>query len=390
MKKNILIIVFALVFIVPFIASYIKWDGVPPGYGLFPAQKMVEVPGFNLPYFIFACVVAFIIFLFFVFPRIFGFKKEVKLDEKQLKKVDFPYWFYPSLVITLVSWLFMWVRTDLTALLSTYSFVPLWWGFIFVLDGIVYKRNGGVSLVSSKPTTMKILAVVSAGSWFVFEYLNFFVVSNWYYPNNQILSNFGNISWQLLSYTTVLPAVFEWYLLLKTFQKLNNRYKYGRKISFSTTSKWVFLFLGFGLLFLMGYIPFVLFWVLWICLIPALVPALSLAGYWTPFSEISKKGDWSFVALIALATMLNGFFWEFWNFGSEWLCDYEATNPNYWKYSITYLDTQHYFSEMPILGYFGYLFFGNVCWLLWLILAYIIGFDPSISISLDKNQNNNE
>lgn len=385
MKNFKLLALFSLVFILPYLGSYIKWGGTPPGYGLFPAQKVVEVPTFNLPYFIFACSVAVLISLFFAFPRLFGFKKQ-EVSKKSKVQVNFPVWFYPSLIITLVSWFFMWVRTDFTAWISTYTFVPLWWGFILVLDGLVYKRNGGVSLVSSQPNTMKILAVVSAGSWFVFEYLNFFVVSNWYYPNNEILSNFGNISWQLLSYTTVLPAIFEWYFLLRTFKGLDERYKHGKKISFSTTSKWIFLVLGFSFLFLMGYFPFEIFWALWLCLIPALVPALSLFNVWTPFSEISKKGDWSFVALIALATMLNGFFWEFWNFGSEALFDYKVTNPNFWKYSIPYLDTQHYFSEMPLLGYFGYLFFGNVCWLLWIIIAKIFDFNPTISLKVNENR----
>jgi len=108
------------------------------------------------------------------------------------------------------------------------------------------------------------------------------------------------------------------------------------------------------------------------------VPAMALAKLWSPFSPIGQRGDWSPVILIALATLVNGFFWEFWNFGSEWFHDDAPTNPNYWKYSVPYVDKFHIFSEMPVLGYFGYLLFGIVCWILWLTMAYLFSFNPSI------------
>lgn len=94
-----------------------------------------------------------------------------------------------------------------------------------------------------------------------------------------------------------------------------------------------------------------------------------------------KNGDWSKVILVGLATVFNGFFWEFWNFGSEWFHDDAPTNPNYWKYSVPYLDKFHIFSEMPVLGYFGYLFFGLNCWIIWLIAAYVFKFDADIEVT---------
>jgi hypothetical protein len=111
-----------------------------------------------------------------------------------------------------------------------------------------------------------------------------------------------------------------------------------------------------------------------------------IAKQWTPFTPISEKGDWSFVVLIALATLLNGFFWEFWNFGSGWFNNYAATNPNYWKYAVPYLDKYHFFSEMPILGYFGYLFFGNVCWMLWVTIGYLMDFDATMETNSEKEK----
>jgi hypothetical protein len=358
--------------------TYFQWKGMPPGYGEFPAQKVSEDAPFNETYFIVASIICLFILVFFLFPGWFGFKKPPVKTSKNRVMAAYPPWFVPSIVVLCVSWFFMWGRFEVLRPIDYFTFVPLWWGFIFLLDAIVYKRNGGVSLVSSCRNTMKIMAVTSAASWFVFEFLNFFVLENWYYPNNHIFSNFGNISWQLLSYTTVLPALFEWYWFLRTFDSLRHRYSYGPQINFSRGVQYFLLALGLSLSFFMAIYPDQLFWALWLGLIPALVPAMTLSKYWNPFTPIGTRGDWSPMLLIALSTLFNGFLWELWNFGSQWIHSDPPTNPNFWKYSVPYLDKFHIFSEMPVLGYFGYLFFGVGCWVLWGTVAHLVGFDPAI------------
>ncbi len=378
-KKFILILTFALIFILPLIGSLVKWGGLPVGYGDFPAQKVEDDPGFSVLYFSLAVIVALFITMFLVFPKLFGFKKIPESSTEPKLKTDFPVWFWWSLPVLGISWFLMWARIKVHISLEYYTFVPLWWSFILILDGIVYKRTNGFSLVSKKPHVMQLLAVVSCFSWFAFEFLNFFVIENWYYPNNQVFSNFGNVFWFSLSYTTVLPAIVEWYLLLKTFKVFRNRYRNGPKLSVSRTFLLIYYGIGLILAFGMGYYPYLLFWVLWVALVPMLSAAMALTGYWTPFTPI-KKGDWSQTVLFALATLCNGFFWEFWNFGSEWFHDSLPTNPNYWKYSVPYLDKIHIFSEMPVLGYFGYLFFGINCWIIWLIAAYVFDFDADFEV----------
>ncbi len=288
MKKKLLLILSTfLLLILPVLGGFVKWHGFPPGFGHFPAQQVVPVVPFNQTVFIFGCLFAALLLIIILFPRLFGFKKSK--PKKTNTKGKFPVWFWPSVVVTLLSWFFMWVPIAIFKTISHYTFVPLWWGFILVLDGFVYKRNNGISLVSSKPNTIKLLAVVSCVSWFVFEFLNYFVLENWYYPNGEIFSNFGNISWQLLSYTTVLPAIFEWYLLLKTFSFMKDRYTYGPKIKVSKPVMIIALILGLSLFFFMGLFPTILFWVLWVSLIPAYVPAMELSGYWSPFSPYAKQ-----------------------------------------------------------------------------------------------------
>ncbi|WP_046225548.1 hypothetical protein [Paenibacillus dauci] len=380
MKKIVfLIITFLLIFILPLLGSLAKWGGLPPGYGTFPVQEAVQDPGFNALYFALACIVALFIMVFYLFPRVFGFRKTLVAAEVQRSEVQFPFWFWAALPVLVICWFIMWARLSVLSLLEPYTFVPLWWSFICILDGIVYKRNHGVSLLSKKPQIMQLLAVVSCFSWFAFEYLNFFVMENWYYPNKEIFSDFGNIFWFSLSYTTVLPAIIEWYLLMLTIPALRDRYSNGPKLHLNKPTLIVMYILGLGLALAMGYFPFELFWVLWVALVPMLSAAMGLIRMWTPFTPI-RQGNWSPMLLIGLATVCNGFFWELWNFGSEWFNEGIPLNPNYWKYSVPYLDKFHIFSQMPLLGYFGYLFFGVNCWVIWLTAAYVFKFNPDFDL----------
>ncbi|OHD12719.1 MAG: small-conductance mechanosensitive channel [Spirochaetes bacterium GWD1_27_9] len=372
-----LLIALLLTLFLPLIGSLCRWNAFPPGFGDFPYQKVIEVPNFNIFYFIFACLIAVFITIFLLFPRLFGFKKYSKEQITKKEKVKFPIWFWIGGIILSISWFFMWGAggIKLLKILSPYAFVPLWWGFIFLLDGIVYKRNSGVSIISAHFTIMKFMILISFFSWFLFEYFNYLVVGNWFYPNNEVFTNFGNIVWFSLSYATIIPAIFEWFTLLHTFDSFRLRYSCGPTIHFTFKAKIIFLILGILLSFGMGFFPFALFWGLWTCLIPILAAVMSIVGSWTAFVPL-KKGDWTPIILIALASLFNGFFWELWNYGSEFFNP--GGNPNFWKYSVPYLDKIHIFSEMPILGYFGYLFFGIGCWDFWLVSAYLLGFSPDI------------
>ncbi|WP_046213085.1 hypothetical protein [Paenibacillus wulumuqiensis] len=387
MKKIVfLIITFLSIFILPLIGSIIKWDGLPPGYGLFPSQKVLEPPGFSLSFFVVGCTIALFLAVFLIFPRLFGFSKvKIHAQHPSSANTKFPLWFWIAIPVLLFCWLVMWSQLPVFKFFEAYTFVPLWWSFIFLLDGIVYKRNSGVSLISSKPRLLQLLAIVSCFSWFAFEYLNYFVVSNWYYPNKDVFSNFGNIFWFSLSYTTVLPAIVEWYLLLKTFPKLNERYSSGPRISLNKPVMITLYVLGLVLAVAMGYFPHQLFFVLWLALVPLLSAAMGLSGLWNPFTSI-REGNWSPILLIAIATVLNGFFWELWNYGIEYFNGGAPTNPNYWKYSVPYLDKLHVFSEMPFLGYYGYLFFGVNCWIIWLTAAYIFKFDANFELPAREKQ----
>lgn len=84
--------------------------------------------------------------------------------------------------------------------------------------------------------------------------------------------------------------------------------------------------------------------------------------------------------LIALGSLFNGFFWEFWNWCSANPNPLPATNPNYWIYDIPYVNVIHICAEMPLLGFAGYLPFGILVWVLFIWAGEVFGFDSDITL----------
>ncbi len=251
-----------------------------------------------------------------------------------------------------------------------FTFVPQWWGFILTIDGLVYKRSGGKSLLAHRSGMMVLVALASCITWFLFEYLNYFILVNWYYPDNQWFSTAGYYVWFGLAFTTVIPAVFEWYTLLNTFERMVKKYESGPELNPSPVFKSAVFAVGVLLTFGFPIFPHPLFFALWIGPLLILSGAMSLAGYWTPYTPISK-GNWSPITLMALACLFNYFIGEMWNFWSP------PNNPNYWKYEIPYVNWPHIF-EMPALGFFGYLPFGILCWVAWLWFKHVFNIESDL------------
>jgi len=361
--------------VLPLISSWFAYPvtHLPPGFGVFPPLFVQDPPGFNLIVFILIALVeaAFVVFL--VFPQWFGFKPVAPSPKPALKPL--PIWFWLGLGVTLFFLWLMWTRITVFGNLVYYAFTPLWWGFIFVLDGLTYRYSGGYSLFASKPKTFTISAIVSVGGWFFFEYFDYFALGNWFYPNTEIpgLSH-ATIVWLfLIAYSTVWPAVFEWYTLLNAFPQLANRYSQGPKLTLPAKP---LLYLSFILFAAVPFWPYPLFWAMWIAPLIGIAGILMMQNIWTPLTAMSN-GNWSPTLLIALSSLFNGFFWEVWNFGSAHPV-LPVTNPNYWVYDIPYVNVIHIHAEMPLLGFFGYLPFGVLVWVVFIWAGKVFGFNTNL------------
>ena len=245
---------------------------------------------------------------------------------------------------------------DLPGAAEQHTFFPLWLGFIFVLDGLVFRRAGH-SLFADRRREFLLLFPVSALSWWYFEFLNRFV-RNWWYPDRLDFDPVHYLVYSSLCFSTVLPAVFEMRDFLATWPALRRRWSHGPRVRLPRAAA-IFCALGAGLLPLIPLFPDPLFFATWVAPLALLGGALGLARVPTPFDPL-RAGDWSPVLLLAFAALACGFCWETWNFFSS----------PHWAYAVPYLDRFHVFA-MPAVGYTGYLPFGPVCacfWLAWTAL----------------------
>ncbi len=361
--------------LLPLAVGYFVYPNhLPPGFGEFPPQLVERAPFFWLPYFVLVAVLATLILTMYFFPKLFGFKG-VDPEPVTPSSAKYPWWFFAGGVLMVISWWLMWARPESLANIVPYAFSPLWWGFIVMLDGIVYKRNDGASFMSTKPGSMVICAIVSLVGWTFFEYFDYFVKESWFYPNMEVLSHELTVLVFLIAYTTVWPAVFEWYNLLNTFPKLVARYQNGPKLKIN--GKFVVL-LGYVLMIGMVIWPLPLFWAVWVGPTLVFIGVLLMCNIKSPLDGLAL-GNWAPALLIMLACFLNGFIWEAWNYGSTHPID-PVMNPNYWVYNIPYVNVIHIFSEMPLLGYFGYMPFGILVWQFYIWAGELCGFNSDIVV----------
>lgn len=364
----------------PMIGSWVRFGGAPPYFLVFPVDKSGEAkPGLCPAYFAVCVLVGVVMAAFYFFPSWFGFRERGR--RKRLRgRGRLPFWFWLGVAVNAVSWEIHWFGP---IALAQYSFIPLWWGYIVAVDGVVYARTGR-SLLATETDRFIAITLVSIPAWFLFEFLNYFAVEFWVYPNDRIFSPTFQTIWFLLSFSVVLPAIFEWFTLLHAWDSLWNRWTEGKALDIPRSWLGALAVAGVVALALFGRFPFELFFLLWAAPPIVLTAALAASGRWTPFQSIAR-GDWSYVAVVGLASLVNGIFYEVWNYGSQYFHPGVITNPNYWYYEIPYVDwkylDQFVFSAMPPLGFLGYIPFGFLAWVCWLVLAGILGLDPKFDLT---------
>lgn len=363
------------------VAWWVYPSHLPPGFGVFPPEHVSPTPGLNITYFLIIGALAVLVTALIVFPKWFGFKGAQ--PKPQPGKQPLPWWFWLGIVVTAFFWWLMWTGETVFGGLVYFAFTPLWWGFITVLDGLVYHRNNGRSMYSSRPGLLLFTASISVVGWLYFEYYDYFVLSNWYYPNGHMpeLPHALIVALYLAAYTTVWPAIFQWFQLLSTFPKLTARYQHGPQIPLPAT---LLIWGGLALIAACAWLPYPLFWGIWIGPMMVITGTLTKLNIWTPFTALSQ-GNWSPGVVIALSSLFNGFFWEMWNYGSAHFGPDYPTNPNYWIYDIPYVNVIHIFSEMPLLGYYGYLPFGALTWVFFIWTGALFNKDTDIHLNGNRN-----
>lgn len=267
----------------------------------------------------------------------------------QARSRRFPWWGWLGIGWTLCAWVLAWTRFDWMAPIQTYTFTPLWMGYIVVVQAWSWMRRGP-SLMTEQPAAFTALFPTSAVLWWLFEYLNRFV-QNWYYDGAGELTRGAYFLQATIPFSTVLPAVISTRDLLTTFPRLACGLDHGPALVIERIRRWAAVVLALAAAGLMGLgvWPNLLFPLVWLAPFLLVICLQVLQGQSAIATPLSR-GDWRSVWTAAWAALICGFFWELWNWHSL----------AHWSYAIPYVDRFHLFA-MPLLGYAGYLPFGLEC-----------------------------
>jgi hypothetical protein len=239
----------------------------------------------------------------------------------------------------MVCWPLTWL---LPGARSHVLFFPLWLGYILVVDALVKKRRDS-SLLSRSPRALLSLFLASVPIWWLFELLNR-RVGSWEYLGGEGLSDTEYVFWASLSFSTVVPAVFETAELVSTFVPPERFQGRGREIP-----PWappLLIATGAALVAVLLYLPAAFYPFLWVFPLLLFDPLARALGRPSLLGHL-ERGAFGPLLCLSLGALVCGPFWELWNFYSY---------PK-WIYHVPGLDFAHIF-EMPALGYLGYLPFG--------------------------------
>ncbi len=246
----------------------------------------------------------------------------------------FPAQGWIGLVLVAIFWPLNWF---LPGLRTHVLFFPLWLGFILTVDGLVVVRKG-TSLWTRGHARFVGLFLISMPAWWLFEVLNA-RVQNWFYYGSEYFTSLQFFVLSTLSFSTVVPAVFEASELMSTF--------FGRVrgpvirptprtlISLAAT--------GLVMLALMLAWPRYFFPFMWLSVVLILEPVNAALGL-PSLARFTERGDWKPIVALWAGVLTCGFFWEMWNYFAY---------PK-WIYTVPFVNVLHIF-EMPLLGYGGYL-----------------------------------
>jgi hypothetical protein len=243
-------------------------------------------------------------------------------------------------------------------------FTPIvWTGYILFVDALVYKLKGRSLLVNDR-LEFVIVALISIGGWWLFEWYNAprFWKSDlelWWHYHNLELNVFLRRAGYDWAFATISPAMFETAELLTITAFARERE--GISIKLSKAILVVLILLGaIGVL-----VPLIFpsHWfapVIWLAFVLFLDPLNAVRGQPSITGDLAR-GDWRRLLVLLMAGLICGVLWEFWNF---WAL-------SKWTYTVPYFGNVKVF-EMPVLGYLGFPPFAIECWALYIFVRSLL------------------
>src|SRR5439155_4289024 len=124
---------------------------------------------------------------------------------------------------------------------------PLWLGYVLVVDALVAVRTGGSMWPRSREEFV-LLFVASSPVWWMFEVINR-RPANWEYLGSNHFTTFEHYLLCTISFSTVMPAVFERAELAGSI-KWVERFTFGPRVRETVALEEGFFLAGAGMLLL--------------------------------------------------------------------------------------------------------------------------------------------
>jgi hypothetical protein len=245
---------------------------------------------------------------------------------------------------------------------SDYWFAWVWYGYIFVVDALVYRRDGRSLFVNRRRVFLAMLPL-SAAMWWGFEWINGFV-HNWYYDRPYDIPDWWANLWSCIFFSTVMPAIWETTDWVSGWRWLRERLPAGSehpRFKVPGPVLWGMMLMGVLWFLLPVLWPLYFFPLIWGFLVLILDPINYQRGLPSLLGHLTR-GDYRMLGSLYVGGLICGLLWEMWNFRAF---------PK-WHYSIPFVDFAHVF-EMPLPGYLGY---GPFAWEVYSLFWFMVGLVP--------------
>jgi hypothetical protein len=258
----------------------------------------------------------------------------------------------------------------------------VWTGYLLFIDALVYKVTAR-SLLMNDRVELLLVAIISIGSWWLFEFYNAprFWKSDlelwWHYHNlepNLWLRRVG-YDW---AFATITPALLETAQFLQatifknrvrspTVREGNLPHRGARDSRSPSLTVGLLTLISIGLVGAVVPLLYPNEWfapVVWLSFIFLLDPINALLGLPSITGDLQRGKRGRLLSLLA-SGLLCGFLWEFWNY---WAL-------SKWTYTVPYFGHVKIF-EMPVLGFLGFPPFAVECWAIYIIVRFLL--QPSL------------
>ncbi len=242
--------------------------------------------------------------------------------------------------------------------LSDYWFAAVWFGYIFALDALLYRRDG-VSLFMTQRRVFLATLPFSAAMWWGFEWVNE-IVQNWHYRRPYDIPDWWSNLWSCIFFSTVIPAVWETADWVGGWGWVR-RFHVQRTFSLHPSVVPGLVALGVLFFVLAAAWPYYFYALIWGALVLILDPLNYKRGYPSIVGFLSR-GQWQLPVAFYLGGHICGLLWEFWNYWAF---------PS-WYYTIPFVGFLKIF-EMPLLGYIGY---GPFAWEIFALFWFVVSLVP--------------